>query len=168
MTRNSLLALLSLLLMTALSAPLIPGFTQEPGDSTAGEHAQEPGAHDDGQEHDETVLAQNMETIKKGMRRLRRGLKDQEQLPAALPLILSMQEAAHLCKIEIPAMAEGVEGEEAKATFVKEYRLGMIKMQGQLLQLETAVLNGDVAAAQKVFGGLKDSQEAGHEKFTEE
>ncbi|MBC8404208.1 MAG: hypothetical protein H8E15_03195 [Planctomycetes bacterium] len=165
MTRNTLLTLLSLLLMTALSAPLISGFAQEPGDRTVGEKAQEPGGPD---EHDETVLAKNMETVKKGMRRLRRGLKDQEQLPAALPLILSMQEAAHLCKVEIPAMTAGVEGEEAKATFVKEYRLGMIKLQGQLLDLETAVLNGDVAAAQKIFGGLKDAQEAGHEKFTEE
>jgi hypothetical protein len=167
MTRNALLALLSLLLMTALSRPLLSNFSSKTADSD-GATAQQPTHQEGEEEHDETPLAKNMETIKKGMRRLRRGLKDQEQLPAALPTILAMQEAAHLCKTEKPAMTAGVEGEEAQAQFVKEYRLGMIQLQSGLLMLEEAVLNGDAALAQKIYGKLKDAQEAGHEKFTEE
>jgi len=152
--------------MTALSRPLLSNLS---GNADAeGAKAQEP-AHQEGEhEHDETPLAKNMETIKKGMRRLRRGLKDEEQLPAALPVILSMQEAAHLCKTEKPAMTAGIEGEEAQAKFVKDYRLGMIELQSGLLMLEGAVLNGDAALAQKIYGKLKDAQESGHELFTEE
>ncbi len=65
-------------------------------------------------------------------------------------------------------MTAGIEGEEAQAKFVKDYRLGMIELQSGLLMLEGAVLNGDAALAQKIYGKLKDAQESGHELFTEE
>lgn len=167
MIRNTLLATLSLLLMTALSAPLLSNFVGASDSSTVAT-VQEP-AGQEGEHDDATALAIGMEDIKKGMRRLRRGLKDAEALPAALPIILQMQEAAQMCKLETPAMTANVEGgEEAQAAFVKEYRLGMIQLQGGLLALEEAVLKGDAALAQKIYGKLKDAQEAGHEKFTEE
>lgn len=166
MTRNSLLALLSLLLMTAITRPLLPAFV-DAAETPANEVVQEP-AQQEGEHDEATVIAQNMDVIKKGMRRLRRGLKDKEQLPAALPIVMAMQEAAQICKTERPAMTDGIEGKEAQDQFVTEYRLGMIQFQNGLLMLEEAVLKGDADLAQKIYGKLKDAQESGHEKFTEE
>ncbi len=166
MTRNTLLVTLSLLLMTALSAPLLSNLASKPADGVDAAVVQEPAQEG---EHEQTLLAKGMEDIKKGMRQLRRGLRKQEQLPAALPVILAMQEAAQFCKTEKPAMTGNVEGgDEAQAEFVKQYRLGMIELQSGLLMLEQAVLNGDMELAQKIYQKLKDAQESGHEKFTEE
>jgi hypothetical protein len=160
MTRNSLLTLLSLLLLIALSAPLISKVSQEP------EH----GVEEPTPEHveKESPLAENMEIIKKVMRKLRRGLSDEEQLPAALPLVVDMQAAAQLCKTELPVMAESIADEDERADFVKRYRLGMIQFQSGLLKLEEAVLNGDSVGAQRVLRTLKNAQEKAHEEFTDE
>ncbi|MAW61301.1 MAG: hypothetical protein CMJ94_10755 [Planctomycetes bacterium] len=152
MTRPALLFLLSGLLLAALSAPVLSGTVQEPA----------------GQEEEHTVIEENMKTIKGGMRQLRRGLRDAENLPAALPVIVDMQKAAQACKTEIPKMAASISDEKERAAFVAAYRQGMIATQRLMLDLEDAVIAGDLEKCAQLYDALKNSQDKGHDRFTDE
>lgn len=154
MTRTALLSLLSGLLLTALAAPVFSGPVQ-------GAAAQEPE-----QEQEHTVIEDQMKVIKGKMRSLRRGLRDAESLPSALPLVLEMQEAAQISKLEVPKMAESIADEKERAKFVTAYRQGMINTQKTMLDLEAAVLAGDLEKCAALYNALKDAQDKGHERFT--
>lgn len=152
MTRPVLLLLLCGLLLAALSAPVFSGPAQEPA----------------AQEEEHTVIEDQMKSIKGGMRQLRRGLRDAENLPAALPIILEMQQAAQVSKTEIPKMAAGIDDEKERAAFVSAYRQGMIATQKMMLDLEAAVLEGNLEKCTELYNALKDSQDKGHDRFTDE
>lgn len=152
MTRPALLFLLSGLLVAALTAPVISGSWQEPA----------------AQEEEGTVIEEHMKTIKGGMRTLRRGLRNAESLPAALPVILELQEAAHRSKTEVPKMAAGIADEKERAAFVTAYRQGMIATQKMMLDLEDACLAGDLERCTEIYNALKDAQDKGHDRFTDE
>lgn len=160
MTRPVLLFLLSGLLVTALTAPLISGSIQSP---VAVSVAQEPE-----EDHEHTVIEDQMKKIKGGMRSLRRGLRSAETLPTALPVILDMQAAAQIAKAEIPKMAEGIADEKERAAFVVAYRTGMIATQKMMLELEEAVLAGDLEACAKLYTALGEGKDKGHDRFTED
>lgn len=150
MTRPALLFLLCGLLLAALSAPVLSGPPQEPA----------------AQEDESTKIEEHMKTIKGGMRQLRRGLRDAENLPAALPIIIEMQQAAQMSKIEPPKMAAGIEDEKERAAFITAYRQGMIATQKMMLDLENAVLEGNLEKCTELYNALKDAQDKGHERFT--
>ncbi len=155
MSHKILFVTLSTLLLAALAGPLLPGtstslLAQEP------EHVEE-----------ETPLQQNMSVINKGMRKLRRGLRKAESLPAALPVILEMQAAAHFCKTETPPLAARLEGDE-KASFIQGYRLQVIGLQRLMLDLESAVVEGNMEQAQAVYQQMKATEDEGHEIYTED
>lgn len=152
MTRTALLFLLSGLLVAALTAPVFSGSLQEPA----------------GQEEEHTVIEDQMNKIKGSMRQLRRGLRDAENLSAALPVILEMQAAAQIAKAEVPKMAASMEDEKERAAFVVAYRQGMIATQKLMLELEDAVLAGDMDRCAKLYSALGDGKDKGHDKFTED
>ncbi|MCH2100773.1 MAG: cytochrome b562 [Planctomycetes bacterium] len=151
MTRLTLLFLLCGLLLAALSTPVLSGPVQEPA----------------AQEEEGTVIEDQMKAMKGGMRQLRRGLRDAENLPAALPIILEMQQAAHISKTEVPRMAAGIEDEKERAMFVTAYRQGMIATQKMMLELEDAALEGNLEKCAELYNALKDAQDKGHDRFTD-
>lgn len=159
MTRPVLLFLLSGLLVTALTAPLISGSLQQ----APAVVSQEPE-----EDHEHTVIEDQMKKIKGGMRSLRRGLRDAETLPAALPVILEMQAAAQIAKAEVPVMAHGIADEKERAAFVVAYRKGMIATQKVMLELEEAVLAGDLEKCAALYKALGEGRDKGHDSFTEE
>lgn len=155
MTRLILLFLLSGLLLVVSAAPVFSGSPQEPA-------AQDP------VEEESTEIEEQMKVIKGGMRKLRRGLRDAENLSAALPVIAEMQAAAQMAKMETPKMAMGIDDEAARMEFVTAYRQGMIATQRLMLDLEEAVLAGDMETCTTKYNALKDAQDKGHDRFTEE
>jgi hypothetical protein len=152
MTRPVLLFLLSGLLVTALTAPVFSGSLQEPA----------------AEDHEHTVIEDQMKKIKGGMRSLRRGLRDAETLPAALPVILEMQAAAQIAKAEVPVMAKSIADEKERAAFVVAFRVGVIAMQKTMLELEEAVLAGDLEKCTLLYKALGEGKDKGHDRFTEE
>jgi len=152
MTRPVLLFLLSGLLVTALTAPVFSGSLQEPA----------------AEDHEHTVIEDQMKKIKGSMRSLRRGLRSAETLPAALPVIMDMQAAAQIAKAEVPKMAEGIADEKERAAFVVAYRQGMIATQKMMLELEEAVLAGDLEKCAKLYSALGEGKDKGHDSFTED
>jgi cytochrome b562 len=158
MTRPALLSLLSALLLVALTGPLISG-------SSWFSHApQEPVAED----ADETPLQREMGVVKDGMRKLRRGLSKADDIQKALPVILEMQAAMQFAKTQIPPMSEAIADEVARATFIRDYRKGVVGAQSLMLDLEVAILDGDTELAQNLYKKLKSTKEDGHEQFTED
>jgi len=119
-----------------------------------------------GQEHDETVLAQHMHLIEEAVRGLRRSLRKAEDNPRSLELLATLQTAALACKGEAPAMAASLPEAERDA-FVQAYRVEMISMLEASLATERAVLAGDLDAAKEHFALIRESEDPGHERFTE-
>lgn len=115
----------------------------------------------------ETPLHQNMERIERGLKKLRRDLKDATKNTTSLETVLEMQDAASKCKLITPPITEK-QPEAERAAFARDYRKQMIGVEKDLRDLEIALLDGDTAKAQELFKKVSDSEDTGHEKFTED
>ncbi len=124
-------------------------------------------AQEPGEARRETAMEAQMDTMKKHMRSLRRLLRSPEGAAKAMPLISEMQSAAWVSKQEVPLMAQTVNDDD-KAEFLRDFRLAMIRTERTLLDLEGAVLEGDLEEAQRLHQLLKGHRESGHEQFTAE
>lgn len=111
-----------------------------------------------------TDLHKKMEVIDNGMKKLRRTLRKKENNPESLELITSIEEAAIACKQMTPSRTTTMPADQQPA-FLVTYRKEMAKLVGEMVQMETALLDGDNASAQEVFKKLKDTEEDGHDKF---
>ena len=131
-------------------------------DSPFEEALQEPA-----QEEEVGPLEERMLVLKRGMRALRRGLKDPEKDAASLEIVTEMAAAVGQSKILPPPMIEAIP-EEKRDDFLLEYRKSMVSMQIELLKLEMGLLEGDREAAKSSYESLKEMEDAGHERFTED
>ena len=131
-------------------------------DSPFEEALQEPA-----QEEEVGPLGERMLVLKRGMRALRRGLKDPEKDAASLEIVTEMAAAVGQGKILPPPMIEAIP-EERRDDFLLEYRKSMVSMQMELLKLEMGLLEGDREAAKASYESLKEMEDAGHESFTED
>jgi len=131
-------------------------------DSSFEEALQEPA-----QEEEVGPLEERMLVLKRGMRSLRRGLKDPEKDTASLKIVTEMAAAVGQGKLLPPPMIEAVP-EEKRDDFLLEYRKSMVSMQMELLKLEMGLLEGDRKAAKASYESLKEMEDAGHERFTED
>ena len=131
-------------------------------DSPFEEALQEPA-----QEEEVGPLEERMLVLKRGMRALRRGLKDPEKDAASLEIVTEMAAAVGQSKILPPPMIEAIP-EERRDDFLLEYRKSMVSMQMELLKLEMGLLEGDREAAKSSYESLKEMEDAGHERFTED
>lgn len=131
-------------------------------DSSFEEALQEPA-----QEEEVGPLEERMLVLKRGMRALRRGLKDPEKDAASLEIVTEMAAAVGQGKILPPPMIEAIP-KEKRADFLLEYRKSMVSMQMELLKLEMGLLEGDREAAKASYDSLKEMEDAGHERFTED
>ncbi|MBC8329152.1 MAG: hypothetical protein ISR76_01610 [Planctomycetes bacterium] len=140
-----------LLALSLLALPLLAAMNQDPA----------------GHDADETPLMLQMQVLKSGMKGLRRSLRDPQQNDASLEVVLEMQAASQLAKVEPPQMAAQVPEAERPA-FVAAYRMEMVETQKVLLDLELALLASDSENAQAIYQRLKALEEEGHEHFTVE
>jgi hypothetical protein len=123
---------------------------------------------DSGEEHhEESVLHENMELIEETLGRLRRELRDASNHRAALERVVVVQQAVLACKNETPPMAASLPEGERQA-FVDAFRGQMITLMRGLLELEEALLADDNEAAQAALRKVREMEDPGHERFTED
>ena len=125
------------------------------------------GAQDSGQEEPETELALCMERLEQALKAVRRNLKDEGARPEALRVILELEHATVEARGHVPALAAKLP-EAERAAFVADYRRMMIDMQRAELDLEAALLDGEPEAIQKAFDAVREFEDRGHERFTED
>ena len=118
-------------------------------------------------EEEETPLHTEMEEIKNAIGKLRRSLRKLEKSEESLEWIAKLEMAAIKAKSYIPAMAPKVP-EAERAEFIKSYRKEMIVFMGHILELEKAVLDGDMDKIKTTFKQVRDMEGSSHEKFTED
>ena len=116
---------------------------------------------------DESPLGDAMAELDDHLRTLRRTLKDPEARAKSLEAIVGLQGAVLRAKVEVPPMANGLEG-EARATFVRDYRKAMIALQQDVHLLEGHVLDGNDDEALATFKLVRKHEDPGHDRFTEE
>ncbi|HBF22515.1 MAG TPA: hypothetical protein DDW23_01750 [Planctomycetes bacterium] len=119
------------------------------------------------QEEEVGPLEERMLVLKRGMRSLRRSLKDPEKDAASLDVIVEMQKAVAEGKLIPPPMVDAIP-KEGRDEFVLDYRKLMILTQQELLKLEMGLLENDRDSAKAAYDALKAMEDAGHERFTED
>lgn len=120
---------------------------------------------DEEEEHSE--LEEHMELIEGAVKSLRRSLRDPEKREQSLELISQLQAATVTSKALIPRMVESLP-EAERAAFLTGYREMMVDFLDHQLDLERALLAGDVEAAKAAFKPVHDMEDEGHERFTED
>jgi len=125
------------------------------------------GARPQDEEHEISVLEDHMETIEGAVKVLRRSLRDPANRADSLELVAEIQAATVVCKSLVPPMAETVPADE-RAAFITEYRLMLVDFLGYQLDLERALLAGDEEAAKAAFKQVREMEDTGHERFTED
>ena len=128
---------------------------------------QDPVAGVDPQEKAESELEKQMVVVEDGVKALRRSTRDPSRLAESLATLATVQAAALASKQEVPAMAARVpEGE--RSAFVSGYRKEMVVFLTRLLELETALLDGEADAIKAAYRIVYDMEDSGHERFTED
>jgi len=122
---------------------------------------------DDHDEHLETQLAQQMETIEDTLKGLRKHLKEPATWPQALEALAEIERLSLACKALAPAAAEKLP-EAERAAFVTAYRRTMVDFLMRQLELEAALLDGDAEAAKAAFDRLRAMEDSAHERFAPE
>ncbi len=114
-----------------------------------------------------TELHKQMEQIETGVKKLRRTLRKKESNAESLEIITKIEEAAVACKQMTPSRATTMPADQ-QPQFVIAYRKGMAGLVGEMVKMETALLDGDNAAAQAILKKLKDVEDEGHDKFKQD
>ena len=123
------------------------------------------GAGPQDEEHSE--MKEHMELIEGAVKSLRRSLRDPANLEQSLALLTEIQAATIASKALPPRMTESVpEGE--RAAFVAAYRGMMLDFLEHQIDLERALLTGDEEAVKAAFKEVRDMEDTGHERFTED
>ena len=116
---------------------------------------------------EEPPLVVNMEVIEDGLRALRGDLGDLGKLELRLDLLVGMQTAAKATKTMVPPLLDQ-QPEAERGAFLRAYRKEIITLEEELLRLERAILDGNLEAAKASYKALKQLEEDGHARFTED
>ena len=119
------------------------------------------------EEHKHTPLEDAMEAMNKALKTLKAQAADASKQQANLELVAEMQKQMVIAKSMAPARAAKLNGAE-KQKFMAEYRKAMVALIGDLLKLETAVLDGKTAEVEAMIKNLNKVKTDGNEKFQEE
>lgn len=115
----------------------------------------------------EEVLEDHMLTMKSGLRRLRRSLRDPGKFNESIVTILRVQQANLEAKTFEPRMTTNVP-EAEKEAFLKAYQKELALMGIELQRLEIAVLDGDLEGAQAILKKVQAMEEPAHERFMDD
>lgn len=120
-------------------------------------------SHSGGHE-DHTELGEQMETISKTFRSLRRQARDASKNAASAELAGKMLAAAKEAIKHEPAWtADQPKSEQAE--FVAGFKKGMEHMIALLVDLEAAFKAGDNDKADEIIGKLREGQKEGHKAY---
>ncbi|HLO42251.1 MAG TPA: cytochrome b562 [Phycisphaerales bacterium] len=132
----------------------------QPAQRQPGERPQRGPGGPGGAARDFNSVEAGMKGLRQGMRQIRDLVADPAKKEEALQMIGLMQRAAVAAKGNKPEhMKEGVS--------IDDFRREMIKLVTQLLELETAVLDGKTEEAAALVTKLGEFRDASHEKFGE-
>lgn len=115
----------------------------------------------------ETELAGHMEKIEDTVKLLRKHMKDEAARPAALEALAEIQQRSLFCKALVPSAAAKLP-EAEKSAFVTAYRRTMVDFLTRQLELEAALLGGDMEAAKNAFERFREMEDSAHERFAPE
>jgi hypothetical protein len=119
-------------------------------------------------EHEKhTPLDDAMEAMNKAYKALKAQVGDSSKNANSLELIAEMEKQALIAKGMTPARAAKL-SESERPKFIAEYRKAVANLIGEYLKIETALLEGKNADAEKIVGTISKIKEAAHEKFQEE
>ena len=119
-------------------------------------------SHGGGDDH--TPLGEEMETISKAFRTLRRQAKDPAKNASSAALAAKMLAAAKK-SLDFEPVWTADQPKNEQADFVKGYQKGMKTMVAQLTDLEKAFKAGDNAKAEAIIAKLRDAQKKGHKAY---
>ncbi|MGE9297361.1 MAG: hypothetical protein ACQKBV_13845 [Puniceicoccales bacterium] len=115
---------------------------------------------------DHSKLHDNMEEMQDYYRTLSRGIR--MATPESTPELLEATRKLQLLALESKALepdmiAEAPEADRAK--LIRDYQLRMIATVKAALDLEVALINGDMGQANESFEQLKQDRRLGHQEF---
>lgn len=112
-------------------------------------------------------IAEQMEIVSGGLKRLRRTLKDSAQRTESLAILAEVERAALAAKQGTPPMTDTLPEGEREA-FVTAYRKTIAELLTRMLELEVALLDADLEKAQELYERVKAMENLGHARFTED
>ena len=114
-----------------------------------------------------TELHEHMEAIEESMKKLRRTIRKPDSSADSLELIARIEQEAFVCKGMVPSRAATLP-EAERPKFLAAYRKDMAGFIGQVLQIESAVLDGDSDKAMTLYRGLKTVEDDSHDKYMQQ
>jgi soluble cytochrome b562 len=114
---------------------------------------------------EDTELAKHMEVIEKGMKKLKKSLKDSKENAASGETAAEIKKAAAACVDLVPVMARKVP-ETDRAKFVENYKKDMAAFIEAVDKLSAAVKDGKNEEALAIHKQLGEMEDKGHEKYT--
>ena len=115
-------------------------------------------------DHDHTELGDQMETISKSFRSLRRQAKDPAKNAASAALAGKMLNATKTA-LEFEPAWKSEQPKDEQADFVAGFKKEMKVFVGLLTDLEKAFKDGDNATAEAIIGKMRDHQKKSHKSF---
>jgi hypothetical protein len=109
-------------------------------------------------------LHEHMESIEEAMKKLRRTIRKSDGSAETLELISHIEQEALVCKGMVPSRAATLP-EAERAKFLSAYRKDMAGFITQVLQMESAVIDGDADKAVTIYKGLKTVEDDSHDKY---
>jgi len=114
-----------------------------------------------------TELHEHMEAIEESMKKLRRTIRKADGTADSLELIARIEQEALVCKGMAPSRAATLP-EAERQKFLSAYRKDMAGFITQVLQMESAVIDGDADKAMALYKGLKTVEDDSHDKYMQD
>ena len=113
---------------------------------------------------DDTQLELYMKDINRGLRALRKQLSDPEMKDATIQSIREIEILTIKARNEKPAKLEEIP-EAAQAEFLMGYQKSMVEFTSKLMELEMAVVAGDMEKAEKLREAIGDLKKPAHTEY---
>ena len=138
------------------------GMLTLPAASSAWRPAQEPAA---GQDPEESPLAQQMETIDRGMKALRRSVTDAAKAADNAAMVRGMKDAALAALPLCPEPLKPAADDKEKALWRIGFERRILALADGLLTLEQALVEGRLEDAKKQHEALGKLKKEGHDVY---
>lgn len=118
-----------------------------------------------GEDHEETPLEEEMSSLNRAWKKVRRAAKDEAAYAEAAKLVEVMVEHAKKSLDMDPTLMAEQDGDSAKQNFKEGYVKAMKETVVLLESLQAAFAAGDQAEVQALVGKINDARKQGHETY---
>lgn len=129
--------------------------------------AQQPGPPPHHEDHEDTLLGQQMKKMGRAFRTLGRQITDASKNSDSLQLVATMREAAEASLAFKPEKTADIPADQ-QAKFVADFHAGIKGLVADLDKLTAALKANDNNAAFSILRQIKDDQKQGHHEFKKE